>query len=412
MTTTLPCATEPAAYAAPGPTTDGPTTDGPADPDAPSLPSLQARFRPVFDRIAQGAAERERTRSLAHEPIAWLRDSGFTALRVPRRLGGAGASVEQLFALWTELAEADSNVAQILRPHFGFLDRVLIDRDAATQARWLPLAARGAVFGNATTEVGTGTLGTLQTTLVPDAQPGWWRLDGRKFYSTGTLYADWVTVVARAVEPGKEDQTVHAVVPTSEAGVQRFDDWRGFGQRLTGSGTTVLSQVRVPDDAVIRFPRAQPTPLVAYFQLAHLATLAGIARALQRDAIAYVQARRRVFSHGSATLPKDDPLVQHIVGQLAAVAGQLRQFLGVLALHAAQCLPQGQRMHGQRQQHAGQPQNAHGDRAGCHLRHGPGHHHGAEHGQHGAQQHDLACGQVQRLLALAIPGQPGDGGQP
>ena len=65
MTTTLPCATEPAAYAAPGP-----TTDGPADPDAPSLPSLQARFRPVFDRIAQGAAERERTRSLAHEPIA------------------------------------------------------------------------------------------------------------------------------------------------------------------------------------------------------------------------------------------------------------------------------------------------------------------------------------------------------
>ena len=315
MTTTLPCATEPAAYAAPGP-----TTDGPADPDAPSLPSLQARFRPVFDRIAQGAAERERTRSLAHEPIAWLRDSGFTALRVPRRLGGAGASVEQLFALWTELAEADSNVAQILRPHFGFLDRVLIDRDAATQARWLPLAARGAVFGNATTEVGAGTLGTLQTTLVPDTQPGWWRLDGRKFYSTGTLYADWVTVVARAVEPGKEDQTVHAVVPTSEAGVQRFDDWRGFGQRLTGSGTTVLSQVRVPDDAVIRFPRAQPTPLVAYFQLAHLATLAGIARALQRDAIAYVQARRRVFSHGSATLPKDDPLVQHIVGQLAGTA--------------------------------------------------------------------------------------------
>src|SRR2546427_10511326 len=80
------------------------------------------------------------------------------------------------------------------------------------------------------------------------------------------------------------------------------------------------SQVRVPDDAVIRFPRAQPTPLVAYFQLAHLATLAGIARALQRDAIAYVQARRRVFSHGSATLPKDDPLVQHIVGQLAGTA--------------------------------------------------------------------------------------------
>jgi alkylation response protein AidB-like acyl-CoA dehydrogenase len=48
--------------------------------------------------------------------------------------------------------------------------------------------------------------------------------------------------------------------------------------------------------------------------------LAGIAQAVQRDAVAYVQARKRVFSHGSAALPKDDPLVQHIVGELASTA--------------------------------------------------------------------------------------------
>lgn len=304
------------------------TSSQTSSPIPPSLQDLQARFRPVFAHIAQGAAERERTRTLAHDAIDRLRGSGFTALRVPRRFGGLGATVEQLFALLVELAEADSNVAQILRPHFGFLDRVLLDRDAATQARWLPLAAQGAVFGNATTETGAGAVGSLQTTLVPDVDPGGdpgaaaggWRLDGRKFYSTGALYADWVTVVARAVVPGREDETVHAIVPTDRQGVQRLDDWRGFGQRLTGSGTTVLDQVRVPDADVMRFPRAQPTPLVAYFQLFHLATLAGIARALRRDAVDYVRARRRVFSHGSAALPKDDPLVQQIVGQLGATA--------------------------------------------------------------------------------------------
>ncbi|RMX07706.1 acyl-CoA dehydrogenase [Corticibacter populi] len=287
----------------------------------PSIAELQARFRPVFARIAEGAAAREHTRTLAYEPIAWLREAGFTRLRVPPHFGGLGASVEQLFALLVELAEADSNVAQILRPHLGFVDRLLIDRDAATQARWLPLAGQGAIFGNATTETGGGTVGELQTTLVPDPErPSGWLLDGRKFYSTGTLYADWVTVVARTVVPGRADETVHALVETTAPGVERLDDWHGFGQRLTASGTTVLRQVRVVEDALIRFPRQQPTPLVAYFQLVHLATLAGIARALQRDAVAYVRARKRVFSHGSATLPKDDPLVQQIVGELASTA--------------------------------------------------------------------------------------------
>lgn len=307
-----------------------------APPAPPSLAQLQARFRPVFERIAQGAAEREHNRTLAFAPIEWLRESGFTAVRVPIKWGGLGASLPDFFALLVELAAADSNVAQILRPHFGFVDRVLIDRDGATQARWLPLAAQGAIFGNATTEVGEGALGQLQTTLTPiEGQAGRWLLEGRKFYSTGALYADWITVVARTVVPGQDDAVVHAVVPSQEKGVSRLDDWHGFGQRLTGSGTTILAQVKVSDDAIIRFPRHEPTPLVAYFQLVHLATLAGIAQALQRDAVAYVQARKRVFSHGSASLPKDDPLVQHLVGELASTAYVAQVVVADVAAHLA-----------------------------------------------------------------------------
>jgi len=32
-------------------------------------PALAARFRPIFQRIADGAVEREQTRALPHEPI-------------------------------------------------------------------------------------------------------------------------------------------------------------------------------------------------------------------------------------------------------------------------------------------------------------------------------------------------------
>jgi hypothetical protein len=45
--------------------------------------TLAARFRPIFQRIAAGAVEREQSRSLPHEPIQWLKHAGFGAVRVP-----------------------------------------------------------------------------------------------------------------------------------------------------------------------------------------------------------------------------------------------------------------------------------------------------------------------------------------
>ena len=50
--------------------------------------ALSARFQPVFARIAEGALERESNHVLPFEPVAWLRDSGFTTIRVPAEHGG------------------------------------------------------------------------------------------------------------------------------------------------------------------------------------------------------------------------------------------------------------------------------------------------------------------------------------
>ncbi|MHA7683533.1 acyl-CoA dehydrogenase family protein [Cupriavidus sp. PET2-C1] len=281
----------------------------------PSQADLSVRFRPVFAQIAERAAEREQERELAFDAVALLRDAGFGALRVPVALGGLGASVEQLFALLIELGEADSNLPQILRAHFGFVERLYAEIAPELRERWLRLVAQGAIFGNATTELGDGAPGKHKTTLSPAGEG--WRLDGEKFYSTGTLYADWIAVSASregSAEP------VYVLVPANAAGIDRIDDWRGFGQRLTGSGTTRFRGVAVSGQQVLSFPRNVPTSITAYFQLVHLATLAGIARAIERDAAAFVRARKRVYSHGSGRTPAEDPLVQQVVGQLAGTA--------------------------------------------------------------------------------------------
>lgn len=278
--------------------------------------TLRERFRPVFARIAEQAVRRERERELAHDAIAWLREAGFGALRVPVHYGGAGASIEELFDLLIELAEADSNLPQILRSHFGFIERVRSEFTAPGLDKWLWLAGRGVIFGNATTELAPTELGTLGTRLRPTPQG--LSLSGDKYYSTGTLYADWITVTAQ--REGDEAGRVIALVPADADGVQRIDDWGGFGQRLTASGTTRFRDVAVDPANVIPYERPPLTTMTAFLQLEHLASLAGIARAIARDAVRFVQARKRGYSHASGATPSADPLVQQVIGQLHSAA--------------------------------------------------------------------------------------------
>ena len=86
-------------------------------PPSADYEALAERFRPIFQRIRTGAVSRDLERRLPTEEIHWLREAGFTALRIPRSHGGSGIRISELFALLVELGEADSNVVQSLRAH-------------------------------------------------------------------------------------------------------------------------------------------------------------------------------------------------------------------------------------------------------------------------------------------------------
>ena len=209
---------------------------------------LAATFRPIFARIAQGAAGREQNRILPDEQIRWLKEAGFGTVRIPREKGGWGASLPQLIALLIELAQADSNLPQALRAHFAFVEDRLNQPDSPARDRWFRRFLDGELVGSGWTEIGAVRLGEVFTRVTP--VEGGWRLDGEKFYSTGTLFADWIDVFARRSD---NQGDVIALVSTSQAGVEREDDWDGFGQRLTGSGTTRFKQAQVEQDHVYDF---------------------------------------------------------------------------------------------------------------------------------------------------------------
>jgi alkylation response protein AidB-like acyl-CoA dehydrogenase len=284
-----------------------------------ALDALLRQYQPVFDRIAAGAVERERERRLPFEEVRLLADTGFTAVTVPVEHGGSGAGPADLFALLIRLAEADSNLPQLLRAHFAFVEDLLVSRaePGFDPDAWFRRVADGQIIGNASHERSGATVGSLATRLTPDPDGDGFRLDGEKHYSTGSLFADWTTVTA-ATDDGR---VVGVAVAVDQEGVELRDDWDGFGQRLTGSGTTRLDGVRIARDR-IRVERApgRRTLLPSFLQTVLLASLAGVARATVRDAAEFVRTRTRTYEHGVGRTAAADPLVQSVVGRLSADA--------------------------------------------------------------------------------------------
>lgn len=163
---------------------------------------------------------------------------------------------------------------------------------------------------------GVGAADRYQTTLRR-RDDGTWVLDGEKYYSTGSLYADHILVAA-----DRDGERVSILVDADAPGVTQTDDWDGFGQRLTASGTTTFSGVVVPEDRILGPGYGAPgrTYATSYLQLVQLAVLAGIARRAETDAAEWVRARTRTFTHAAADLPRHDPLVQQVIGKLSAAA--------------------------------------------------------------------------------------------
>ncbi|MFG1378246.1 acyl-CoA dehydrogenase family protein [Xanthobacter autotrophicus] len=278
-----------------------------------------ADWRALFEQIGAGSSARERDRVLPFEAIGLLKEAGFGALRLAQADGGAGATFRQAYKLALDLAAADANVAHIFRNHFTVAEQYArLPYDAKSRA-WQAEVAAGAIFGLASTEAGDKPAGGFapDTRLDPDGDG--FRLNGVKYYSTGTLFAD--SMLIRAASP--DGRVAAVIIPTRRAGIEIVDDWDGAGQRLTASGTTRFHTVRVEADEAV-FDSPERGYGLAYSntqaQLFLTTVVAGIARGALEDAIALVKRRKRSFYYAPVPKPADDPFLHQAVGQLAANA--------------------------------------------------------------------------------------------
>jgi SfnB family sulfur acquisition oxidoreductase len=290
--------------------------------------------------IRPDAIARDREARLPFAELEELARTGLLGIRVPRALGGAEVSNAVLTEVVRRIAVADPAIAQIPQNHWAFVETITRFGSDGQRAFFCAEFLRGARLGNALAERGGKTARDWTTRLTRRAD-GTLRLDGRKYYTTGALTAQWIPVFCR--DEGGEVVAVY--VPRGAPGVDVHQDWTAFGQRATFSGTTVLDGVPVDPAWVIRRPLAQPEPttFAAFGQIIHAAIDAGIARGALQDGATFLRERARPWSEAGVDRAADDPQIVRLAGELETQVRAAEALLvaAAVALDVADAAPAG-----------------------------------------------------------------------
>ena len=273
-------------------------------------------------RVAVGASERDRERRLPREEIEWFSQSGLWAITVPKAYGGAGVSFVTLTEVIKIVSAADPSLGQLPQNHFGLVDVIALTGTEEQKRYFFAEILAGKRFGNGFSEKGTKNVLDLRTTVRRDGDD--YVIDGTKFYSTGALFAHFVPVLGL----DEERKAWLAYIPKGTAGLEVIDDWSGFGQRTTASGTVTLEDVRVPASHVLPAQRVSDEPTLngPVSQIIQAAIDAGIAKGAIADTLEFVRTRTRPWVDSGVDKASEDPLTLREIGRLH------------IQLHAAEAL--------------------------------------------------------------------------
>jgi SfnB family sulfur acquisition oxidoreductase len=270
------------------------------------------------------ASERDQNRRLPYAEIELLTRSGLWGITIPKAFGGPKVSHTTLVEIFAILAAADPSLGQIPHNHFCVVDAIRLDGTEDQKKFYFEQVLNGKRFGNAFSEAGTKNVMDFQTRITPDGDA--FRVNGKKFYSTGALFAHFIPTAAL----DEEKHGLLVLIPRDTPGLSVVDDWDGFGQRTTASGSVILDNVRVEAEWIIPAYRAydRPTLTGPLSQIIQAAIDAGIARTAIRETIEFVRTRARPWIDSKVEKASEDPLTISQIGDLE------------IRLHAAEALLQ------------------------------------------------------------------------
>jgi SfnB family sulfur acquisition oxidoreductase len=244
----------------------------------------------VADFALEGRDQRDQNRQLPFAEVELFSQKGLGGIRIPQTFGGAFVSNKTLAQVFRIINKADSSVGQIPQNQIALLNMIDILGNEQQKQFIFNEILNGKRLANGGPERNTKDTKTLSTTL--NIENGRYYVDGEKFYSTGSSFAHWLAI--KAIHP--EGYVVLTLVDATAQGVEVIDNWNGFGQRTTSSGTVKLQRVEV--DPLLIFDERKLAEDVnyrgAFSQLMQVAIDVGIAEAAFEDTLSAVKKARPI----------------------------------------------------------------------------------------------------------------------
>ncbi|MCS5690815.1 SfnB family sulfur acquisition oxidoreductase [Cyanobium sp. FGCU-6] len=271
----------------------------------------------IAERLAadfsREAAERDRVKRRPIQELEAFSQSGLWSINVPKRFGGPEVSYATLSKVIEIISAADPSLGQIPQNHLGVVAAIRTVSEEDQQRLLFGEVLSGIRFGNAFSEYGSRIAAEFETHFVDDGDSV--IVNGRKFYSTGALFAHLIPIVAL----DDQGRAWYAIADRNAAGLTIIDDWSSFGQRTTFSGTVELVNVRVPKTHLVPGYKGydHPTADGAIFQIIQVAVDTGIARGAIEEAIRFVRGSSRPWVDSGVAHAWEDPYTIQIIGDLA-----------------------------------------------------------------------------------------------
>lgn len=269
--------------------------------------ALAAEFTP-------GAALRDSERRLPVAELKQLRQSGLWGITIPREYGGAGVSYATLAKVFAILSAADGSIGQIPQNHYFIIEIIRHEGSEAQKKFFFERVLAGDHFGNALVEPDVRRPEDRKVSLSADG--GNYKVNVRKFYSTGALFADWVPVAVS----NDDKQHFLAIYPRTAEGLRIVDDWAAFGQRTTASGTVIVEDAPLKAEWLVPHTvnADHVKPVGPAGQIMHAAIDTGLARAAFDATIAFIRQRNPKADDAPAdAVWEEDQLSIRELGDLA-----------------------------------------------------------------------------------------------
>ena len=267
----------------------------------------------LAEQFKSNAVQRDAQRILPFQEIEAYSQSGLWAITVPKQYGGAEVSSLTVAKIIALMSGVDGSIGQIPQNHFYALE---VLRNTGTEQQKQKLYAevlKGARFGNALAEFKTKNATQKQTAITPTEHG--FVVNGEKFYCTGSLFAHRIPTLVK----DHENREFLAFITRESEGLELIDDWSGFGQRTTGSGTVKFNNVQVATEDIIPFDTAfsQATLVGPFAQIMHAAIETGIARAAFEETLHRVR-QARPWIDSRVDQATADPLILFELGRIVA----------------------------------------------------------------------------------------------